>query len=70
MDRITVKLGRDTHRRLVAALPELSTEAGRMLTMTDAVEYLLAQHRRSPLAAAGVPANWGQFTDKRRDGQA
>ena len=65
-----MKLGRDTHRRLVAALPELSSEAGRMLTLTDVVEYLLAEHRQNPLAAKGVPAGWGQFTDKRRDAQA
>lgn len=70
MDRITVKLHTDTHRRLMAALPELSAEAGLMLTTSEAVEYLLTRHRRSPLAAPGVPGGWPDRPEWRTDAQA
>lgn len=70
MDRITVKLHTDTHRRLMAALPELSAEAGLMLTTSEAVEYLLTHHRRSPLAAPGVPAGWPDSAAGRIHAQA
>jgi hypothetical protein len=61
MARITTKLERDTHRRLVAALPELSAEEGRMLTISEAIEYLLASHHRNPYEAPGVPKGWAEL---------
>lgn len=58
MDRITVKLDRRTHQRLIAAQPELSAEAGLMLSISEAIEYLMAQHHANPYASPGVPAGW------------
>lgn len=58
MERITVKLDRRTHQRLIAAQPELSAQAGLMLTISEAIEYLMANHHADPCAKPGVPAGW------------
>lgn len=60
MDRITVKLDRDTHQRLIAAMPELSTEAGRMLTIPQAIGHLLDCWARDD--EYEIPASWAGLT--------
>lgn len=70
MDRITVKLHTNTHRRLMAALPELSAEAGLMLTTSEAIEYLLGQHHANPYDSPGVPKGWEGAPPRVSDAQA
>lgn len=53
MDRATLKVRPATAARLRDAMPELSAKAGRMLTIDDAINYLLDANTLRLLAELG-----------------